>query len=97
MPKVVVATQTRVVEAAVDPTGEWIPSTPVVSVHADPDELCGWLATATTLDRPHVEEHREIMEAVLARDAERAVALLDRHYGLTTQAILTHSGAHEPA
>ncbi|MGY6500583.1 MAG: N-6 DNA methylase [Acidimicrobiales bacterium] len=44
VPKVVVATQTRVVEAAVDPTGEWIPSTPVISVHADPDDLWRVLA-----------------------------------------------------
>ncbi len=32
VPKVVVASQTRVVEAAVDERGEWIPSVPVVSV-----------------------------------------------------------------
>ena len=34
VPKVVVATQTRVVEAVVDRTGEWVPSTPVIAVHA---------------------------------------------------------------
>jgi hypothetical protein len=32
-PKVLVATQTRVIEAAVDEQGAWIPSVPVVSVH----------------------------------------------------------------
>ncbi len=49
-------------------------------------------AIATALQRPHLEEHREIMEAVLARDADRAIALLDRHYDLTTQAILARFG-----
>lgn len=37
-------------------------------------------------------EHREIMEAVLARDADRACALLDRHLAATTL-ILLNSGA----
>jgi len=32
VPKVLVATQTRVVEAVVDPTGTWIPVTPTISV-----------------------------------------------------------------
>lgn len=32
VPKVIVATQTRVIEAAVDERGEWAPTTPVVSV-----------------------------------------------------------------
>ena len=32
MPKVLVATQTAVLEAAVDEQGTWIPSVPVVSV-----------------------------------------------------------------
>ncbi len=36
-PKVVVATQTRVVEAAVDDDGSWWPSVPVISVLLDPD------------------------------------------------------------
>lgn len=36
-PKVVVATQTRVVEAAVDHDGSWWPSVPVVSVVLDPE------------------------------------------------------------
>ncbi len=38
-PKVVVATQTRVVEAAVDHLGCWVPSTPAISVHAPVAEL----------------------------------------------------------
>ncbi|MGQ0616318.1 MAG: HsdM family class I SAM-dependent methyltransferase [Acidimicrobiia bacterium] len=32
-PKVVVATQTRVLEAAVDEHGTWVPSTPLIAVH----------------------------------------------------------------
>ena len=49
-PKLVVATQTPVLVAAVDPDGWWVPSVPVVSVEphdgpgVDPDAL--WLAAA---------------------------------------------------
>jgi SAM-dependent methyltransferase len=32
-PKVLVATQTKVIEAVVDPDGDWIPSVPVIAVH----------------------------------------------------------------
>ncbi|CAN5782432.1 hypothetical protein BH23ACT2_BH23ACT2_17800 [soil metagenome] len=39
VPKVVVATQTRVGEAAVDDTGRWVGSTPTVVVMADPGQL----------------------------------------------------------
>jgi hypothetical protein len=39
VPKVVVATQSRVVEAAVDRDGTWVPSTPVISVTAPADRL----------------------------------------------------------
>jgi hypothetical protein len=39
VPKVVVATQTKVVEAAVDRDGRWVPSTPVISVHTGVDHL----------------------------------------------------------
>lgn len=39
VPKVVVASQTRVGEAAVDPTGRWVASTPTIAVLADPDRL----------------------------------------------------------
>ena len=34
VPKVVLATQTKVLEAAVDVDGTWVPSTPVIAVHA---------------------------------------------------------------
>jgi GntR family carbon starvation induced transcriptional regulator len=49
-------------------------------------------AIATAMHRPHLEEHREIMDAALARDADRAVEFLARHYDLTTQAILKRFG-----
>ena len=44
VPKVLVATQTRVVEAVADPTGEWIPSTPVVSIECPGDDVFRVLA-----------------------------------------------------
>jgi N-6 DNA Methylase len=50
VPKVLVATQTRVVEAACDPTGEWVPSTPVVSVECRPADL--WRVLAVLLAPP---------------------------------------------
>lgn len=39
VPKVVVATQTRVIEAAVDRRGEWVPSVPLVAVEAPSEQL----------------------------------------------------------
>jgi hypothetical protein len=39
VPKVVVATQTRVIEAAVDVSGAWLPATPVISVLAEGSRL----------------------------------------------------------
>ncbi len=44
VPKVVLATQTKVLEAAVDVEGTWVPSTPVIAVHAAPDALFRVLA-----------------------------------------------------
>lgn len=43
-PKLVVASQTPVIEAAADPTGEWVPSTPVVSVRPVRETLWRCLA-----------------------------------------------------
>ena len=44
-------------------------------------------------------EHLEIMEAVIARDAERAAALMARHLELTTRVLLEQSwpGVARPA
>lgn len=39
VPKVVLATQTKVLEAAIDVEGTWVPSTPVIAVHAPADQL----------------------------------------------------------
>lgn len=36
-PKVMVATQTSIVEAVTDPTGHWLPAVPVISVSPDPE------------------------------------------------------------
>lgn len=49
-PKLVVATQTKAIEAAPDPTGALIPSTPVIAAHADGDDL--WRALAVLLAPP---------------------------------------------
>jgi len=67
-PKVVVATQTKVVEAAVDVHGRWVPSTPVISVHAAPSDL--WriaaLLTAPAVSAWAIRHHAG---AALAPDA----------------------------
>ena len=47
VPKVVVATQTRVLEAAVDVDGDWFPSVPTIALTAPPDRL--WDAAAVVL------------------------------------------------
>ncbi len=50
VPKVLVASQTRVIEAVVDEAGTWLPSVPVVSVEAPPDRL--WDIAAALLAPP---------------------------------------------
>jgi len=51
VPKVLVATQTRVVEAVADPDGSWVPSVPVIAVTpADPARL--WHVAAVLLAPP---------------------------------------------
>jgi hypothetical protein len=39
VPKVLLATQSRVLEAVVDEQGAWLPSTPVITIEAEPDRL----------------------------------------------------------
>lgn len=47
-PKVLVATQTRVIEAVADPEGRYVPLTPVIAVHPhDPDDLDRIVAALT--------------------------------------------------
>jgi hypothetical protein len=51
VPKVLVATQTRVVEAVADPDGAWVPSVPVIAVApTDPERL--WHVAAVLLAPP---------------------------------------------
>lgn len=49
-PKVVVATQTRVLEVAVDAAGEWVASVPTVTLSCDRDDV--WRAAAALLAPP---------------------------------------------
>jgi DNA-binding GntR family transcriptional regulator len=50
------------------------------------------------VDRDLDKEHREIAEAALSRDSERAVALMNEHLQMTTRIILNSlSSGHEPA
>jgi hypothetical protein len=65
VPKVVVASQTRVVEAAVDEAGAWLPSVPLVSVTGPVDRL--WHAAAALLSPVTTA-------AVLRREAGTALA-----------------------
>jgi hypothetical protein len=51
-PKVLVATQTKVIEAVADPAGEWVPSTPVIAVH--PHREHDLWAVAAVLTAPPV-------------------------------------------
>jgi GntR family carbon starvation induced transcriptional regulator len=48
------------------------------------------LLYAESLDRDVPGEHRALMEAALARDCERACALLSEHYETTTLNVLKH-------
>jgi N-6 DNA Methylase len=50
VPKVLVASQTRVIEAVVDEVGAWLPSVPVIAVEAAPDRL--WDLAAALLAPP---------------------------------------------
>jgi len=59
VPKVLVATQTRIVEAVADPTGSWVPVTPTISVEPIPVDLSAsavservWLLAAALLAPP---------------------------------------------
>jgi hypothetical protein len=50
VPKLVLATQTKVVEVAVDEHGDAVPCTPVIVVHAPRDQL--WLLAAALASPP---------------------------------------------
>ena len=73
VPKVLVATQTKVVEAVADPEGTLVPSVPVVAVTPDPAEV--WAVTAA-LSAPPVAAWalRQAAGAALAADAVKLSA-----------------------
>jgi SAM-dependent methyltransferase len=50
VPKILIANQTSVIEAVHDPSGEWLPSVPVIScVTAEPDRVMATLSSPATL------------------------------------------------
>jgi methylase of polypeptide subunit release factors len=73
VPKVVVATQTKVVEAAVDECGDLVPSTPVIAVHMPPHAL--WHVVAA-LSAPPVTAlaMRATLGSALSSDAVKLSA-----------------------
>ena len=67
-PKLLVATQTRVVEVVADETGEMVPVTPLVVVEPEPDDL--WLLAAA-LSAPPVTALAARLTIGTARSADR--------------------------
>ena len=67
-PKLLVATQTRVVEVVVDPDGAMVPATPLVIV--EPDEADLWLLAAA-LSAPPVTARAAVATLGTARSAGR--------------------------
>jgi hypothetical protein len=92
VPKVVVATQTRVVEAAVDLDGVWYPSTPTIAVVPRPGEL--WSVAAVLL-APAVSAwaHERAGGSALARDAIKLSASDVAHLPLPTDGDAWSEGA----
>jgi SAM-dependent methyltransferase len=66
VPKVLVATQTMVIEAAVDEQGAWVPLVPVISVVAERDRL--W-HVAAALCSPPLTAHAATLRLGAARSA----------------------------
>lgn len=75
-PKVVVATQTRIVEAAADHGGTWIPCTPVISVLPREGTTVGVALLAALLDAPPISAWvaRRAAGSALSADAVRLSA-----------------------
>jgi hypothetical protein len=73
VPKLLVATQTKVIEVVVDERGDLVPSTPVIAVHAPADRL--W-HLAAALSAPCVSAHamHRVAGAALAADALKLAA-----------------------
>ena len=72
-PKLLVATQTKVIEVVVDEVGDLVPSTPVIAVHADESQL--WLLAAA-LTAPCVSAYAlaQVAGAALGADAIKLAA-----------------------
>ena len=49
------------------------------------------LALEQVLERNELQEHRDLVDACISRDADRAIALLDHHYTQTFEAITSTS------
>ena len=74
-PKVVVASQTRTVEVAVDVDGTWVPCTPVISVEPVPDGPSLWhLAAALSAPQTSAWLANQVSGSALSRDALRVSA-----------------------
>ena len=54
-----------------------------------------WTLLAGSQDRDIAGEHRALMDAAVARDAELAAYLLARHYNLTAELLMARMGADE--
>ncbi len=68
VPKVLIATQTKVIEAAVDDEGAWVPAVPVISVVAERDRL--W-HLAAALCSPPLTAHAATQRLGAARQPRR--------------------------
>src|SRR5688572_23838640 len=53
------------------------------------------LSAAHYSPRKSLREHREVMEAALARDADRACRLLEQHMRKTVESVARHAGAFQ--
>ena len=82
-PKLLVATQTRVVEVAVDEDGEWVPAVPVVVVLAPVDRLWS-LAAALTSPAVSAWLHQRAAGTALSSTALKVSAALLREVPLPT-------------
>ncbi len=73
-PKLLVATQTRLLEVVVDPDGTMIPSTPVVVVEPDDDDMIWHLAAALCAPATSARLVTSAAGSGLSRDAVRVSA-----------------------
>ncbi len=68
-PKVLLATQTRVLEAAVDEGGEWLPVTPLISIVPKSEKDLWWIGAALSSPVLTVLAMQRSAGAALTRDA----------------------------